>query len=83
MSVYLTVTHVMWHVWERYVQGLGGETDLKETDHLEDLDVAGRIIRVLKRSVDQTGVSRYRNEWCCCENWNEPSGSNICRIFPD
>jgi len=26
----------MWHLWERYVQGLGGETDLKETDHLED-----------------------------------------------
>jgi hypothetical protein len=24
--------------------GLGGETDLKETDQLEDLDVAGRII---------------------------------------
>ena len=54
----------MWQVWERgdergerYVQGLGGETDLKETDHLEDLDVAGRITRVLKRSVDQTYVS--------------------------
>jgi len=49
---------------ERYVQGLGGETDLKETDHLVDLDVAGRIKRVLKRSVDQTNVCQDRDEWC-------------------
>ena len=58
----------MWHVWERYVQGLGGETELKETDHLEDLGVAGRIIRVLKRSVDQTCVSQDRDEWCAVVN---------------
>jgi hypothetical protein len=53
---------------ERYVQGLGGETDLKETDHLEDLDVAGRIKRVLKRSVDQSNVSQQRDEWCAVVN---------------
>jgi hypothetical protein len=53
---------------ERYVQGLGGETDMKETDHLEDLDVAGRIKRVLKRSVDQSNVSQEWDEWCAVVN---------------
>jgi hypothetical protein len=54
--------------WEGYVRDLGGETGLKETDHLEDLDVVGRIIRVLKRSVDQTYVSQDRDEWCAVVN---------------
>jgi hypothetical protein len=69
------VTHVIWHVWERgegagkrYVQGRGGETDLKETDHLDDLDVADRMIRVLKRSVDQPCVSQDREKWCAVVN---------------
>ena len=75
----------MWHEWERgavRTRFWGG--DLKETDHLEDLDVAGRIIRVIKRSVDQTNVSQERDRVaCCCEHGNEPTGSNIHRTFPD
>lgn len=43
-------------------------TDLKETDHSEDLDVAGRIMRVLKCSVDQTCVSQDREERCAAVN---------------
>ena len=41
---------------------------LEGNRYLEDLDVAGRIIRVLKCSVDRTCASQDRDEWCAVVN---------------
>jgi hypothetical protein len=45
----------MWYVWERVKERLGffGGRELRDEDHLEDLDVYGRIIlkRILKNGM--------------------------------